>query len=408
MVYIYSNPKIELKVSAFYIKKMTTKKCSKCKISLALLAFFYKDKDHSTCISCSEKRRISRKKCRCGKAQPTFNFEGESKRVCCSNCKEVGMVNVVSKKCKCGKAIPTYNFEGESKAVCCSKCKDVGMVDIKNEKCKYPNCKTRPQYGIPKNLPSRCTTHKEVGMISNPRAKCLKRTCKEIAEYGVNRPIHCELHKNGNDINLVERKCMKCGKIDVLRGDICINFCSKEDENIIYKKRQKLKESLVYNYLQENIKDIQPSLFDKTVPNDCDIRNRPDIVYEVKTHVVVVEIDEGQHKGYCPEGEVNRMKNIYTAYGGEMQVVFVRYNPDNFRVGGNLVKIPIQKRLDIMCRWVRKAIDDIPESPISIVYLYYDNYNEKQRDFINIDPYEPLQECDECGVKSFNGIGHTC
>jgi hypothetical protein len=318
------------------------------------------------------------------------------------------MENVVTKKCKCGKAGPLFNFIGETKAICCVTCKDYGMVDIKNKRCKYPSCNTRASYGIPKNIPIRCSTHKEEGMISRPRAICSKRTCKEIAEYGIIRPIHCDVHKSSNDINLVERKCIKCGKIDVLRGDICVNFCSKEEQNLKYKKHQKLKESVVCNYLQENIKDIEPSSFDKTIVNDCDIKNRPDIVYEVKTHVVVIEIDEGQHKGYCPEGEVNRMKNIYTAYGGEMPVVFVRYNPDNFRVGGNVVKIPVEKRLDIMSKWVRKAIDQVPESPISIVYLYYDNYNEKQRDFINIDPYEPLQECEECGVKSFKAIQHYC
>ena len=384
----------------------------KCKCGKARPTYNFEGETKPVCCSsCKEVGMVDIKhhKCKCGKSRPTYNFEGETTAVCCSKCKDVSMVNVVSKKCRCGKAQPTYNFEGETKPVCCSNCIEPGMVNVKDKKCQYPNCKVRPQYGIPKNLPSRCTTHKDEGMISNPRAKCLKRTCKDIAEYGVNRPIHCELHKNDNDINLVERRCVKCGKIDVLtRGDICVNFCSKEEDDVMYKKRQKLKESLVYNYLQENIKDIQPSLFDKTVPNDCDIRNRPDIVYEVKTHVVVVEIDEGQHKGYCPEGEVNRMKNIYTAYGGEMPVVFVRYNPDNFRISGNVVKIPIEKRLDIMSRWVRKAIDQVSESAISIVYLYYDNYNEKQRDFINIDPYEPLQECDDCGVKSFNGVGHTC
>ena len=374
----------------------------------------YNIEGETTAVCCSKCKEVGmvdvrHHKCKCGKALPNFNFEDQTSAICCSKCKEVGMVDVKHQKCKCGKARPNFNFEDQTTAVCCSKCKEVGMVDVKNHKCKYPNCKTRPQYGIPKNLPSRCTTHKEEGMISNPRAKCLKRSCKDIAEYGITRPIHCEVHKSGNDINLVERKCVRCGKIDVLtEGDICVNFCSKEDDNMIYKKRQKLKESLVYKYLKENIKDIQPSLFDKTIPNDCDIKNRPDIVYEVKTHVVVIEIDEGQHKGYCPEGEVNRMKNIYTAYGGEMPVVFVRYNPDNFKVGGNVVKIPIEKRLDIMSRWVRKAIDEVPESAMSIVYLYYDNYNEKQRDFINIDPYEELEQCEECGVKSFKRVEHKC
>lgn len=36
-------------------------------------------------------------------------------------------------KCKCGKAIPIFNFKGNTNGICCSKCKEIGMVDIKNK-----------------------------------------------------------------------------------------------------------------------------------------------------------------------------------------------------------------------------------------------------------------------------------
>jgi len=46
------------------------------------------------------------------------------------------MVDVINKKCKCGKAQPTYNEPGKTQALCCSQCKTETMVDVKNKKCK--------------------------------------------------------------------------------------------------------------------------------------------------------------------------------------------------------------------------------------------------------------------------------
>ena len=43
-------------------------------------------------------------------------------------------------KCKCGKARPTFNEEGETKAICCVNCKTDTMVDVINKKCKGVNC----------------------------------------------------------------------------------------------------------------------------------------------------------------------------------------------------------------------------------------------------------------------------
>ncbi len=37
--------------------------------------------------------------------------------------------------CRCGKAQPTYNEPGETRPICCSQCKTETMVDVKNPKC---------------------------------------------------------------------------------------------------------------------------------------------------------------------------------------------------------------------------------------------------------------------------------
>ena len=52
------------------------------------------------------------------------------------------MIDVVSKKCKCKKAQPTYNEPGETKPICCVKCKTETMIDVVSKKCKTDNCDT--------------------------------------------------------------------------------------------------------------------------------------------------------------------------------------------------------------------------------------------------------------------------
>ena len=73
------------------------------------------------------------KLCSCGKARPTYNFEGLSANFCLQ-CKTSNMINVNDKKCFCGRVKPTFNFEGLT-AEFCAKCKKLGMVDVYSNRC---------------------------------------------------------------------------------------------------------------------------------------------------------------------------------------------------------------------------------------------------------------------------------
>ena len=53
----------------------------------------------------------------------------------CKECKKEDMINVNDKNCKCGKARPSFNFEG-LKAEFCASCKSNDMDNVKDEPCK--------------------------------------------------------------------------------------------------------------------------------------------------------------------------------------------------------------------------------------------------------------------------------
>jgi len=456
---------------------MTTKKCCKCKRQLPSENFFYKNKDHSTCQSCAEKRRVGKrnvctvcgigaifnlpeqkngirckkhadpnmidvvsKKCIiCHIKQPSYNHPGQTTGLYCKDCKEPDMVDVVSKKCIiCHIKRPKYNHPGKKAGLYCKDCKEPDMVDVANRKCiichiKQPiynhpdqkvalyckehalagminikhkrceNCSTLASYGFPCNQPSRCSQHKEDGMIYRSNRKCMKQTCNDYAMFGRKQPIHCETHKDDNDICLVERKCSKCCRIDVVNDEgLCLSFCNMDKGFAQYKKYSKEKQQRVINILTAECG--QPDQLDKRITDDPACSNhRPDVVYDCKTHWIIIEVDENQHRhgsdNYTPQCEIARTKNIYQD-GGGIPIIFIRYNPDNYKDrSGKTVKLPPGKKEEVLIKWVKHFQKTEPTYNLSTIFLFYDNYDKADTPILEIDPYElnDKYECVDCG-----------
>jgi len=349
------------------------------------------------CADCAEPNMVDVKSFKCIKCQtirPVFNKPGETKALYCAECAEPNMVDVKSFKCiKCQTKQPVFNKAGETKGLYCAECAEPNMVDVKSPKCQNELCKKRASYGIPCNAPVRCAQHKEAGMIIRPRGKCHSKNCNNVAQYGVDSPIYCFTHKTSNDIILVEQTCQECGKIDVLFNGKCVNFCCAGEIDKKYKKNQKLKEKRILGILRAEYK--KPTEYNIRVDRDCGGNNREEkeIGYDFGTHKLFIEVDENQHKSYCVQREIGRMKNIYHAEGG-IPVIFIRYNPDNFTVGGKRHNLSQAKREEILIKWCKYYEDNIPESPLVVNYLFYDDWVPGKSEEYNIDPYN--HECYRC------------
>jgi hypothetical protein len=77
--------------------------------------------------------------------RPSFNVEGETKRLYCATHKKEGMVDVINKTCLfegCTKQ-PVFNVEGETKGLYCATHKKEGMVNVRDKTCKSEWCLTR-------------------------------------------------------------------------------------------------------------------------------------------------------------------------------------------------------------------------------------------------------------------------
>lgn len=384
------------------------KKCSKCKIKLPF--FNYKGKvDAIYCGDCKEIDMIDvvHNKCKkCNIKRPTFNFVDKIRPIYCMDCKELGMVDVDTKKCeKCKIVVPVFNYETEHSPRFCNNCKESNMVNIVDRTCDQENCRKKAIYSQPGVLPHRCLTHRIDGMMKNPRRKCQGseyENCKEIAIYGINEPIHCDKHILLNEYCLTERKCNKCNSIDILnKHGLCINICSLVEQDLLMKKRVKKKEEFIAKLLSEEIdlkNDVIEMWRDTIIDSSC-TKTRPDFVYHCGTHIVIVEVDEEQHRSYNNCGhekedklkaENVRMYNIGNIFQGK-PVIFIRYNPDDFKnKDGNKIKITNVKRHNTLIKWVKKCFRTKWDQGIHVKYLFYDEYDESNSVFSKISEIDVL------------------
>lgn len=369
------------------------KRCSKCGCNKLLKFFKIKESTglyYKTCISCCEKSKEERakyvKKCKCGKT-PIFGFESDNKRICCSECKEEGMIDLINKKCKCGSVRPSLGFESDKRPTCCSDCKEDGMINIVSKRCK---CGTVPAFGFETDKKRICCSEcKEEGMIDLVNKKC---KCKKIPTFGFEsdkRPTRCSECKEDGMINIKHKKC-KTPLCDIRASNrLYKGYCSRcfyytfPDEKLT--RNYKNKERLTTEHVKEQYPDYD-WVCDRKVKEGCSLK-RPDIYCDFGSHTLVIEVDEDRHSNYSCENK--RMMELFQDFGNR-PLVMIRFNPDSYEDEKTKKKIKscftIKRatgKLEVdEKRWVTrlKVLDDTinkynenfqPKKEVSIEQLFY-------------------------------------
>jgi hypothetical protein len=81
--------------------------------------------------------------------------------------------------------------------------------------------------------------------------------------------------------------------------------------------------------------------------------------------------------------ENKRMFMIFQSFGGS-NVIFIRYNPDSFKVNDKIVKVSDKKRQECLLLWIKHYIKKGTSFPLEVKYLFYDEYNETDQTKITI------------------------
>jgi hypothetical protein len=300
------------------------------------------------------------------KKEPHFGIPGQRSTHCKTHAPE-GTINVRRKQCMhagCTKE-PYFGMPGH-KALHCKSHATEGAINLNSKKCQHVGCDKKSCYGIPGQKMIYCAEHHKSGTISCPKRKC--EICKAPAMYGLgNFPTHCEQHKDEFHINLVHRSCKTCTVLEIVDTEGNCSRCSCYLRCRLFCRKQRQ-----IKLMLENCTTVPKfQLYDRQIDNGVCGRERPDFIWETPTHMVVLEVDEHQHK-HCPhECERVRMINITGALG--MPTFWIRYNPDEFK--GQWAALTERIRHDQLQKMICHCIGASPENAeefCRVVYMYFD------------------------------------
>ena len=231
-------------------------------------------------------------------------------------------------------------------------------------------------------------------MLKQPNKKCMTDVCNELALYGPSYlgPRHCETHHNPQtEQNLVERICVSCNLLQVLNVDNKCVFCTPGE----FKTRRLAKQGKVRDFLkiQKDNPILWPDIM-KWVSTDTIVekgicgKERPDFLFDCKTHFIVVECDEHQHRNSQCACEQTRMINVTQSL--DMPTFWIRFNPDKWvdekgHKHGDLEdsRWNWTKRLDVLWKWLVYATTYNPTSQtrwvLHVAYLFFDGWEQTQK-----------------------------
>lgn len=302
--------------------------------------------------------------------QASYNLPGQRPKFCLEHSKD-GMICVIGKTCNhvgCRSKSRYYDFPG-GKGRFCTKHKEDGMVDVLNPKCDESGCNSLASYGIPGGKKTKCTKHRNAGMLSRPRARCV--VCRKPAFYGKTFiPKHCEVHKENDDENLIERECVSCHLTMVLDKNNKCEYC----EPIRFQTNRLAKQNALMEYLDK--KGLRGNSTDIVIDNGNCGKERPDRVFDFEDKIVIVECDEHQHRERQCECEQARMVNISQSYGG-VPVYFIRWNPDNYASTDARLPEIVGKRHLLLAKYLHEIQMnklELPKALLSVCYMYYDGW----------------------------------
>ena len=179
--------------------------------------------------------------------------------------------------------------------------------------------------------------------------------------------------------------CQHCKAISILQSKwkpYCFRcYCVLHPEAIIPRK-YKLKENYVVEALKQHFQETVTMVLDKVVEGGCS-RRRPDVAIDFGSHCLMIEIDEHQHASY--ECEQKRMMELYEDVGFR-NIVFLRFNPDEYKDGKKKYKTPFEytptgilrlnqaefdRRIAELVARIRIYQSNEPTEPVTIEYLFY-------------------------------------
>jgi len=300
----------------------------------------------------------------------TLPAYGITTKTYCSAHKTDGMTDLLNKRCNQCKKQANYGMPG-SKPSCCGDHAEFGMIDVVNKRCS--SCDKRATCGYPGVAKVSCAQHREKGMIFIKHLRCVIGGCNNNATHGIGYASHCKGCAIPGFINLVLQDCSNCGLSDILNQDKLCDDCNPNPKRQRLIKQNRFVASLTHHHPDLPQATFMDQYFKLDDEVKCYREHRPDLLYAFDRHVVILEVDEDGHVGYNPQCEIVRMMKISEYL--KVPTIFIRYNPDTFKLNGIVQKVPELERVALAARYIDhfSKVDNVPVG-VHVAHLFFDGY----------------------------------
>ena len=233
--------------------------------------------------------------------------------------------------------------------------------------------------------------HKSICRDCGGRAICIhdkyKARCKECGGSAI-----CIHDKQ-------KAQCKECGGSSLCKTPLCASYKSKKFDGYCLRcfvyihpdapiiKNYKTKERTVVDFITEQFPQYD-WINDKRIVDGCSKR-RPDMLLDLGSHLVIIEIDENKHDSYTAECEIKRLNDISLDVGCR-PIFMIRFNPDAYvkngikitscwGINGTTKTLMIKKskiddwnyRLECLKNNIMQSVIIPLLEPIQIVELFY-------------------------------------
>jgi hypothetical protein len=289
---------------------------------------------------------------------------------------------------------------GELKTIC-KKCKGTGICEHKKRRTECKQC-CGSSFCEHKRIKSTCKECKGTGICEHNKRWTQCRECKGtgICEHNKRRTQcreckGCSFCIHGKQ----KQRCKICGGNELCNSEhcetralkkyngYCLPCCIQVCPEIEAVRNYKTKENTVVDIIKEKFPNLT-WIADKKIKDGCS-NKRPDLLVDMGTHILILEIDENKHSSYDCSCENKRLM-LLSQDVGHRPIVFIRFNPDGYiDQEGNTVKscwklnqLGVMKliktkekewaeRMNNLIQQIQYWIINPTEKTVEIVELYY-------------------------------------
>jgi hypothetical protein len=308
---------------------------------------------------CVHNKRKSRCK-ECG-GQSLCNEHGRERSQCVP-CGGSGICEHKIRKSYCIPCAGSSICEHNKRKHQCLDCKGSSYCEHKKRRSGCKDCKGTEicEHYINKRYCTECD-----GSIFCEHGKN-KYRCKNCNGSGLCKSWWCEVRA----IRKYKGYCLSC----------CIQVCPEIEVVNNYKTKEK--ETV------DRIKETFPNftwVHDKKIKDGCSKR-RPDLLVDLGSHIIIIEVDENKHTDYDCSCEHKRLMEISQDLHFR-PIIFIRFNPDSYIFNGIKIKscwgingngiIVIKnkkewiERINVLKEQISYWINNETDKTIEIIELFY-------------------------------------